>query len=126
MLVHVAPWVGPVVIDLAAQHVPADAPHVLVLAELREVVVAHADVVDVHHLEREVVEPGLLVVETEEHVVIDVMLAAVAAIERADQVVLVARINIIGADEAEHLAEPGHGLGKFRRHHYAVSDPLDV
>ena len=34
MLVDAAPGIGPVVVDLAAEHVAADAPHVLVLAEL--------------------------------------------------------------------------------------------
>src|ERR1700686_4249564 len=89
MLVDAAPWIGPVVIDLAAQHMAADAPHVLVLAALFQVLVAHADVVDVRHLEGEVVQPGLLGIETEEDVMIDVSVAAVAAVERPDQIVLV-------------------------------------
>src|SRR5215813_12048130 len=84
VLVHAAPGVGPVVVDLAAQHV-------LVCAELRQVIVAYGDVVDVRHFEREVVEPGLGMVEAEEHVMIDVSIAAVAAIERADQIVLFTR-----------------------------------
>ena len=51
MLVHAAPRIGPVIVDLAAKHVAADAPHVLVGAERFEEVVAHAHVVDVGHLE---------------------------------------------------------------------------
>src|SRR5256886_5719103 len=35
-LLHPAPRVGPVVVDLAAEQVPPDAPHVLVLAQPRE------------------------------------------------------------------------------------------
>src|SRR5215813_13214600 len=35
VLVHSSPRVGPVVVDLAAEEVPADAPHVFVLAEMR-------------------------------------------------------------------------------------------
>ena len=65
VLVHAAPGVGPVVVDLAPQHVPADAPHVLVRAELRQVIVTHGDVIDIGDLERQVVEPGLRMVEAE-------------------------------------------------------------
>src|ERR1700691_6243526 len=36
VLVHASPRIGPVVVDLAAEHVPANAPHVLVLAGLFE------------------------------------------------------------------------------------------
>ena len=81
MLVHATPRVGPVVVDLAAEHVPPEPPHVLVDAKLLEIVVAHGDVVDVLDLEREVVEPGLGMVEAEEHVMIDIGIAAVAAVE---------------------------------------------
>src|SRR5262245_38686732 len=51
VLVHPAPRVGPVVIDLAAQEMPADPPHVLVLAELLKMLVPGEHVVDVRHLE---------------------------------------------------------------------------
>src|SRR5690242_2993978 len=57
VLVHASPGVGPVVVDLAPQYVPADAPHVLVCAELRQVIVAHGDVVDIGYLEGQMVEP---------------------------------------------------------------------
>ena len=60
----------------------ADTPkYTGLLLELLEVVVAHADVVDVGHLERQVVEAGLLVLEAEEDVMIDEILAAIAAVE---------------------------------------------
>src|ERR1700722_8272582 len=52
MLVHAAPRIGPVVVDLAAQDMAAAPPDVLVGAKLLEIVVGHADVVDVRHLER--------------------------------------------------------------------------
>ena len=63
--------IGPVVVDLAAEQVAADAPHMLVLLLADEIFVAHEHVVDVLHLEREVVEAGLLVLHAEEGVVID-------------------------------------------------------
>jgi hypothetical protein len=48
--------------------------------------VPHRDVVDVLHLERDVVQPGLFVRETEEHVMVDIVVAAIESIEGADQV----------------------------------------
>jgi len=66
--------------------------------------VAHGDVVDVLDLEREMVEAGLLVPQAEEDVVIDVGVAAVAAVERADQVALLAGVDVVGTDEAERVA----------------------
>ena len=65
-LVHAAPRVRPVVVDLAAEQVPADTPHVLVLAEFLQALVTGEDVVDVVDLEREVVQPRLLVLDAEE------------------------------------------------------------
>src|SRR5215216_4248212 len=126
VLVYPTPGVGPIVIDLAAEHVPPDAPHVLVAAELFQIMVAHADIVDVLHLEREVVQPGFLMREAEEDVMVDVVVAAVAAVERADQVVRIAGIDVVGADESQHLAIPGDGLAEFRRVEHAMADPLDV
>ena len=87
---------------------------------------AHADIVDVRHLEREMIEPGFLVCQAEEHVMVDVAIAAVAAIERADDIVLVFNVDIVGADETQCFAEPGDGLAKTRRHQHAVADALDM
>ena len=64
--------------------------------------------------------------QAEEDMMIDVIVAAIAAIERADDIVLLFDIDVIGADEAEHLAEPGHRFGKARRHQHAVADAFDV
>src|ERR1700722_4422249 len=72
------------------------------------------------------VEAGLLVLEAEEDVMIDEVLAAIAAVERSDQVGLVARIDVVRADKSQGLAEPSHRLGKARRHQPPVPDPLDV
>src|SRR5215467_13379640 len=118
VLVHAAPRVRPIVVDLAAEHMTADPPHVLIGAGLLQEIVAHADVVDVLHLERQMIEPGLLMIKAKEHVVIHVGVATVATIERADQVVLLARIDIVRADEAERLAEPSYGFVEARRHQH--------
>src|SRR5262245_56528775 len=101
---HASPRVGPVIVDLAAKEGTAEPPHVFIDAELLEIVVAHGDVVDVLDLEGQMVEAGLLVPQAEEDVVIDEDVAAVAAIERADQVVLVARVDVVRADEAKRVA----------------------
>jgi hypothetical protein len=53
----------------------------LVLVELLQVVMAGEDIVDVLNFEREVVETGLAVSESEEDMVVDILLAAVAAVE---------------------------------------------
>src|SRR5258708_39907586 len=96
----------------------------LVLAELLQVMVAGEDIVDVLDLEGQVVEPGPAVGEAEEDVVVDILLAAVAAVERADEVVLAADIEVVGADEAQRVAEPLHGLAQLGRRHDAVADAL--
>src|SRR5919204_4414114 len=72
VLVHAAPRIRPVVIDLAAEQVPPDAPHVLVLADLLEILVPGEHVVDVGDLEREVIQARTLVLDAEEDVMVDV------------------------------------------------------
>src|SRR5438876_9661291 len=123
-LVHPLPRIRPVVVDLAPEQMPSDPPHVLVLAELPEVLVAHEDVVDVLDLEGQVVEPRALVPDAEEHVVVDVFPAAVAAIEGSDDVVLAPRVDVVRADEAEVLAEPLRRLLHVGDGHDPVTDPL--
>src|SRR3979409_1282755 len=81
VLVDPAPRILPVVVDLAAEDVPPDAPHVLVLAGLAQVLGAEHDVVDALHFEGEVIQSRLRSLEAQEHVVIDEGLAAVAAVE---------------------------------------------
>src|SRR2546426_7051850 len=126
VLVHPAPRILPVVVDLAAEDVPPDAPHVLVLARLLEVLVAEHDVVDALHFEREVIQSRLRPLEAQEHVVIDKGLAAVAAVERGDDVVLGASVDVIRTQEAEHLAVPLGSLFCVLRHDDAVGDPLHL
>src|SRR2546428_7021912 len=124
-LVDAAPRIGPVVVDLAAEQMPPHAPHVVVLAEPRQVLVVLEHGVHVRHLERHVVQPRALVVYAEECVVIDVLVATIAAVERADDVALVARVHVVRADEPQRLAEPLHGLLHLRRAEHAVAHPLD-
>src|SRR5213594_1830261 len=126
MLVHPAPGILPVVVDLAAEDVAPDAPHVLVLAGLPQVLVAEHDVVDALHFEREVIQSRLRPLEAQEHVVIDEGLAAVAAVERGDDVVLGACVDVIRTQEAEHFAVPLGSLFCVLRHDDAVGDPLHL
>src|SRR5712691_380003 len=71
------------------------------------------------------VQTRALVPDAEEHVVVDVLIAAVATIERADNVVLALDVHVVRADEAERVAEPLHRLFDPGRSHHAVADPLD-
>src|SRR5262245_37090327 len=124
VLVHPAPRVGPVVVDLAAQEMPADPPHVLVLAELLQMLVSGEHVVDVRHLERQVVQAGALVPDAEEDVMVDEGGAAVEPVERADDVVLAAGVHVVRANEAERLAEPPRRLDHLGGRHDAMADPF--
>src|SRR6185312_10064018 len=126
MLVHAAPRIGPIVEHLAAKHVAADAPHMLVLAFLDEVFVADHHVVEILHLERQVIEADLLALDAEEDMVIDVIIAAIAAIERADEMIGRSGPDIVRADEAQRLAEPFERAGQIRCRHHAVADALHL
>src|SRR6266853_1303221 len=86
VLVHPAPRILPVVVDLAAEDVPPDAPHV----------------------------------------VIDEGLAAVAAVERGDDVVLGAGVDVVRAEKSEHLAVPLSSLSRVLRHDHAMGDALHL
>src|ERR1051325_7470378 len=59
VLVHAAPRILPVVVDLAAEQMPADAPDVLVLAGVLQVLVTEHQVVVARHLKREMVQAGV-------------------------------------------------------------------
>src|SRR5258708_700499 len=59
VLVHPAPRILPVVVDLAADDLAPDAPHVPILARLAQVIMAAHNVVDALHFEREVVQSRL-------------------------------------------------------------------
>src|SRR6266581_3863299 len=124
VLVHPAPRILPVVVDLAAEDVAPDAPHVLVLARLAQVLMAEHDVVDALHFEREVVQSRLRALQAQEHVVVDEGLAAVAAVERGDDVVLGACVDVVRAEKSEHLAVPLGSLFCVLRHDDAVGDAL--
>src|ERR1700761_1208219 len=52
VLMHPAVRIGPVVVDLAAEHVTANPPHVLILPSRFQIIVTHADVINIRHLER--------------------------------------------------------------------------
>src|SRR6266851_4144039 len=99
VLVHAAPRIGPVIEQLAADQMAADAPHVLIALSL-EMLVADHHVVDVGGLVGEMVEAALVAADAEECVMIDIILAAVQAIERADDVALLAGIELVRAAEA--------------------------
>src|SRR5713226_3506804 len=125
MLVDASPRVGPIIVDLATQEMAPDAPHMLVFAGRLEMLVTHEDVVDIDDFEGQVVEPDPLVGDAEKHMVVDVLVAAVEAIEGADEVVLAAGIDIVRRDEAERLTEPLHRLAHLGRAEDDVPDAHD-
>src|SRR2546428_12472141 len=55
----------------------------------------------------------------------DVLVATSAAVDRADDVALVARVHVVRADEPQRLAEPLHSLLHLRRAEHTVAHPLD-
>ena len=51
VLMDAAPGIGPVVIDLTAEQVAADAPHVFVFTQAIQILVPDEDVVDILYFE---------------------------------------------------------------------------
>ena len=88
--------------------------------------VAGHHVVDVGRLVGEMVEPALVAANAEERVMVDVVVAAVEPVERADHVVRVAGIEFVRAAEAQHLAIPAERLLEILAHHHEMAEPLDV
>src|ERR1700720_1879231 len=88
--------------------------------------VADHYVVDVGGLIGQVVEPALVAADAEEGVVVDIVVAAVEAVERADDVALFPGIKLVGAAEAEHLAIPAERLVEILRHYNKMAESLDV
>src|SRR5215471_18111229 len=99
MFVHAAPWVGPVIEQLAADQMAANAPHVLIALALQMLVTGH-HVVDVGGLVGEMVEAALVAANAEKCVMVDIIVAAVESIKRADDIALVAGVEFIRAAEA--------------------------
>src|SRR6202040_1152204 len=125
VLMHAAPRIGPVIEQLAADQMAADAPHMLV-ALLPQMLVADHYVVDVGGLIGQVVEPALVAADAEEGGVVDIVVATVEAVERTDDVGLLPGIELVGAAEAEHLAVPAERLVEILRHYNKMAESLDV
>ena len=124
MLVHAHIGIGPVIVHLRTEKVAADAPHVFVFAGGFQVLVAHEDVVDVLHLEAEVIQPGAGVVHAEERVVVDVVVAGIDAAELTEDVGLLAAVDVVRPHQPQHVTEPLHGFLVLRRAHDGVPDTL--
>src|SRR5439155_16380460 len=83
-------------------------------------------VVDVGGLVRQVVEAAFVAANAEEGVMVDIAVAAVEAVERADDVALLPGIEFVRAAEAEHLAVPAERLLEVFRHDDKMAEALDV
>jgi hypothetical protein len=106
VFVDAAPGILPIVVDVAPKLMPANAPNMGVALRL-QVVVANHHVVDVLDLVGQVIEAGFLALDAEKDMVVDIGLAAIEAVERADQIVRLAGIDIIRCQKAERVAVPG-------------------
>jgi hypothetical protein len=94
-LMDAARGISPIVVDLTAEQVTADAPHVLELAETVQIFTADEHVVDVLHLERKMIEAGALVPHAEEGVVINLIVAGIDPAELANDVLPLPGINVV-------------------------------
>src|SRR5262252_3791199 len=88
--------------------------------------VADHHIVDVGGLKGQMVEPALVATNAEERMVVDIAVATVETIERADNVALLAGVELVRAAEAEHLAVPAEGLLEILRHDHEMAKPFDV
>src|SRR5215813_3110793 len=125
VLVHAPPGIGPVIEQLAADQMTADAPHVLV-GFLPEMLVTDHDVVDVRRLVGEMVEAALVAADAEECVMVDVVVAAIETIERAHDIASLAFVDLVRAAEAEHLPVPPERFLEVLRHDDEMAEALDV
>src|SRR6187455_1269777 len=104
------PGVFPVVENVATEQMPADAPHMPILAGLVQMLVTHHEIVEALNLERKMIQTGGARLEAQKRVMVDEELAAVTAVERRDDVVLRALVDFVGRQEAQQLAIPAHLL----------------
>jgi hypothetical protein len=100
-----APRISPVVVDLTAEQVASDTPHVLVPAKTVQMLVADEHVVDILNLERKMIEPRPIIPYAEEGLVIDIIIASIDSAKLTDDVVLVPSINIVRADQTKCFAK---------------------
>ena len=94
----------------------ADTPYMFILAGLLEMLVAEHHVVDILDLKRHVIEADFVTLDADEGVMIDEILAAVAAIESSDHVVPTAGIDLVRANEPEQILVPLDHFMQLRRH----------
>ena len=104
MLVLLAPGVAPVVEDLAAEQVPADAPGVAVALRHQDLL-AHLHRIEIDHFEGDVVDLRFEAGRDEQGMMIGRLVAAVEPHERPDQR-SVRKAHHVGRNEAQHVDIP--------------------
>src|SRR5262249_50829683 len=119
-----APRIGPVVVNLTPQQVAANAPHMFILAQAVQVLVADEYIVDVLHLEGEMVEAGSLILHAEERMMIHIIITSIDSAELTNDVLFLPSVDIVRADQTECLTEPANGLLVPRGAKDCVADPL--
>lgn len=84
-------------------------------------------VVDILHLEGDVVEPGAVVLAEHHDVVVDEVVAAVGAVEAGEQCLgVVLGVHVLRHQEAEMAADPGNRPGDVRRADHRMADALHL
>src|SRR5262245_57949287 len=96
VFVYAVPRIEPVVEHLTAERMAPDAPSRSVSARM-QMLVTDKHIVEVLYLERDVIEPGLVAANDVQHVMVHVLLAAIDAVERTDDVAGLIAIHLIGA-----------------------------
>src|SRR5688572_28741514 len=106
---------------------PSDAPDMVVLALRIQIVVAKGEVVDILDFEADVIQAGFRSRRTQQHVMVDIVVAPIDPREsRQDFRLVVRRVEIVGMHETEIFLEPAYGLLLNRRRHHGVTNALDA
>ena len=124
VLVLLAPGVAPVVEDLAAEKMPADAPGMPV-APCHHDLLTHLDRVQVDHFKRNVIDLGFEPERDEQRVMVGRLVAAIEAHERADRR-SVGQAHDVGGDEAERVHVPAGACVEVRGFEHEVTELCDL
>src|SRR5271156_5694318 len=120
----VAPRVAPIVENLAAQDMAADAPFMLPSLLAKPVVPAH-QVVEIRDFERGMIELRLSSADQEQGVMVARNCATIAA-QKCAQRFSAAQIYLVRRDETETRFVPGLRLAEVFYVEHAVAEPLHV
>ena len=81
VLMHTPPRIRPVIVNLTPKEMSPESPDMFVFTEIPQVLMAGEHIVDIPHIERQVVQTRPFVDHAEEHMMIDVLVATVTPVE---------------------------------------------